>query len=113
MFVAWLRKTEHFTLRNCDVERTLPINGPLKGLPEGTGCIEERLSPLTKASRRRTTDVVIAYIASSELCPGVWYDRILYYSGMDDDCAATSELPICRNSNGTVWNSRYFLTTYL
>ena len=65
LFIAWLRGAEHFTLRHCDVERTSPINGPLKGLPEGTGCIEERLNPLTKASRTRTADVVIAYITSS------------------------------------------------
>ena len=32
---------------------------------------------------------------------------------MDDETAATSELPIFRNSNGTAWNSRYFRTTYL
>ena len=113
LFIAWLRGAEHFTLRHCDVERTSPINGPLKGLPEGTGCIEERLNPLTKASRTRTADVVIAYITSSGFGPGIWYDRILHFSGMDDETAATSELPICRNSNGTPWNSRYFRTTYL
>lgn len=113
LFVAWLRGTEHFTLRHCDVERTLPVNGPLKGLPAGTGCLEERLNPLTKASRTRTADVVIAYVTSSGLCPGIWYDRILQHSGMNDENAVTSELPICCNSNGTAWTSRYFRTTYL
>lgn len=102
----------HFTLRHCDVERTLPTNGPLKGLSENTGCLEERLNSLTKASCTLTADVVIAYITFSGLCPGVWYDRILQNSGMDEETASTSELPICRTSNGTAWTSRCFRTTY-
>jgi hypothetical protein len=32
---------------------------------------------------------------------------------MTDLEASTSMLPICRHSNGTVWTSRYFRTTYL
>ena len=113
LFIAWLRGSEHFTLRHCDVERTLPTHGSLKGLASGIGCLEERLNPLTKASRTITADVVIAYITSSGLCPGVWYDRILQCSAMDDAEAATSTLPICRHLNGKAWTSHYFRTTYL
>jgi hypothetical protein len=46
--MAWLRGTEHFELRHCDVERTRPIHGPRKGLPAGIGCLEERLNPIPK-----------------------------------------------------------------
>jgi hypothetical protein len=113
LFIAWLRGTEHFTLRHCDVERTRPHQGPLKGLPDGIGCLEERLNPLTKASRTRTADVVIAYITVSGFGPGIWYDRILQCSGMDDETASTCVLPICRHTNGAAWTSRYFRTTYL
>jgi hypothetical protein len=68
---------------------------------------------LDQASRIITADVAIAYITASGFCAGIWYDRILQCSGMNDADALSSTLPICRHANEAVWTSRYFRTTYL
>jgi hypothetical protein len=113
LWCAWLRGSEHFGLRFCDVTCTHPDQGATKSLDPNVGCLEERLNPLTKASRTKTADVVIAYCTTSGLTPGVWFERLLQLEGIDGTAAADSELLLCRHSNGSAWSSRYFRSTYL
>ena len=48
----------------------------------------------TKTSRTRTADAIIAYTTGSGLSPGLWYDRILYLEGLDDEQAARATVRV-------------------
>ena len=113
LWCAWLRGEEHFQLRHCDIEVVRPSDGPKHQLPQGVGCLLERLKPDTKKSRTKTADMVISYTTGSGLSPGLWYDRILYHDNVDLSNVANDTRFVCRHSNGTRWDSRHLRSTYL
>lgn len=113
LWCAWLRGSEHFGLRFCDVKCVRPPQGSRVNLPDGVGCLMEDLKEDTKTSRTRTADAIIAYTTGSGLSPGLWYDRILCLEGLDDEQASRDVRFVCRHSNGSVWTSQHLRATYL
>jgi len=113
LWCAWLRATEHFDLRFCDVDCTHPSQGSQHQLPKGVGCLQERLNPATKASRTIQADVVISYTTGSGISPGLWYDRIMALEGLDPSTAQDDTRLICRHPSGARWDSGYLRNTYL
>jgi hypothetical protein len=82
-------------------------------LPPDTGLIQLRLSEITKSDRTRTADVILAFLSSSGLTPGVWITRLRVIIGLSTEQAAQSDDFIFLHSDGTAWDSAYFRQTYL
>ena len=92
---------------------TLPEDAATLDLPPNTGVIQLRLSEETKSDRSRTADVIVAFLTSSGLSPGLWLTRLralLRLPAQDED--SSSEL-IFQHPSGKQWDSAYFRQTYL
>ena len=77
LWLGWLRSSEVFGLRWCNVvDVTPPDEGPSLDLPQGIGAVSCRLQPETKSSRDRTADCFIAFQTVSGYELGKWIARV-------------------------------------
>ena len=112
-WLAWFRSQELFGLSWSSLTITLPDDAATMDLPPNTGVIQLRLSEETKSDRSRTADVIVAFLTSSGLSPGLWLTRLralLRLPAQDED--SSSEL-IFQHPSGKQWDSAYFRQTYL
>jgi hypothetical protein len=112
LWLGWLRASENFGLRWCDLTCVHPRDGPVHDLPPGVGCLLLRLSTETKSERGRSADVPIAYETLSGYGAGAWYERLLgvYPNRMT---VRTDASPIFCSDSGTTWTSASFRTTFV
>lgn len=110
-WLAWLRGTETFSLRRCDLELITPTLHMLHNLPPGVGCLLFTLLPSTKSSQTDFVDVVIAYDTCSGLRPGFWFRSLLQI--MDILGWTDTQSYLFRNEKGTQWTSSFFRINYL
>lgn len=112
LWLGWLRASELFGLRGCDVTLVHPDHGGEHDLPKGIGAILLRLAPETKSERGRAVDVPIAFKTKSGLEPGRWLMRLRDAQegliGLEHDSS-----PLFRSDSGTPWDSAYFREVYL
>lgn len=111
LWLGWLRSSEVFGLRWCDVEITTPANGPTLDLPPGIGVVACRLQPETKSSRDRTADCFIAYQTVSGYELGKWLTRAALAWQVHDPSNYHGR--IFRSEGGTTWTSLYYRSTFL
>ena len=103
-----------FGLEWSNLTLTLPHDGDtLLGLPLNTGVIQMRLSAETKSDRSRTADVIIAFMTSAGLRPGLWLTRLRNLLNLTPQVASTSSELIFQHPNDKRWTSAYFRQTYL
>ena len=112
LWLAWLRSSETFGLRWCDVFCLPPELGGQLDLPPNCGLLSLRLLPKTKSSRTVAADVILAYKTLSGLHPGKWYERLLALHPSPGS-VATDTSPIFSHEDGTPWTSLYFRHTWL
>lgn len=112
-WLAWLRASELFSLRWCDLDVTLPEDGPIHDLPPKVGVVQARLLEQTKTNRTKVADVVIAFQTGSGLTPGTWVLRLQSLMGLNNTTAKECTEQIFQHRSGTNWTSNYFRTTYL
>ena len=114
LWTSWARSVEWFNLRWCDIEVTLPADGPIKELPRGIGALELALLPATKSSRTVTADLAVAYTCASGLSLGRWLTRAWQTrprDGAPQDWSTCSSY-ILQHRSGRRWSSYYFRTTF-
>ena len=107
LWLGWLRSSEVFGLRWCDVFCLPPELGGQLDLPPNCGLLSLRLLPETKSSRSVAADVILAYKTLSGLHPGKWYERLLALHptpGLVD----TNTSPMFAHEDGTPWTSLHF-----
>jgi hypothetical protein len=68
-WTAWLRASEVFGLRWCDITIIRPADSLYHGLPANTGALLLQLAARTKSSSSRRADVVVAATTHSGLSP--------------------------------------------
>jgi hypothetical protein len=112
LWLGWLRATETFGLRWCDVTCIRPLDGPIHDLPPGMGCLLLRLSAETKSERGRSADVPIAYTTLSGYTAGTWYERLLC-AYPNRACVDTDASFVFSTAAGGPWTSAYFRTTFI
>jgi hypothetical protein len=111
LWLGWLRSSEVFGLRWCDVEITPPEEGPTLDLPRGIGVVACRLQPETKSSRDRTADCFIAYQTVSGYELGKWLTRAAQEWHVYNPQGHHGQL--FRSEAGTIWTSLYYRRTFL
>jgi hypothetical protein len=109
LWLGWLRAGETFTLTWKDVVIVHPLEGPTVGLPAGVGMVGLRLTPETKSSRAKTSDVVLAYSTVSGLCVGKWATR----AAKTRPSTATDSSLIFSHLSGARWTSLSYRRTIL
>ena len=107
-WLGWLRSTELFSLRACDVTMVPPSDGPRLGLPRGVGAVGLTLLPSTKGSQTAQADVWVAFTTASGLSLGTWWGR---YLALTDGSAPG--LLIFRHADDSPWNSAFFRHKFL
>lgn len=111
LWLGWLRSSEVFGIRWCDLEVTLPSDGPTLDLPLGVGVVACRLQPETKSSRDRTADCFLAYQTLSGYELGKWVHRAALTCGIRDP--STHHGYIFQHPTGAQWTSLYYRNTFL
>ena len=110
-WLAWLRASELFGLRWCDITLIHPSQGQDFDLPRGVGALLLRLAPETKSMRNKAVDVPVAYRTKAGLRPGLWFERLSEcLHGLDP---VTSVAPIFCHASGGAWTSGYYRHTYI
>ena len=104
LWLGWLRSSELFDLRWCDIEVIRPDQGPAHDLPPGVGCLLLRLNPITKTSPHHTADVPIAYATASGLRPGAWLRALRAECPQGQD----SHSYIFTHDSGLRWDSHSY-----
>ena len=112
LWLGWLRGSEAFGLRWCDLTIVLPHDGPRYDLPMGIGMIGLRLLPETKSQRASTVDMTLAYETISGYQLGVWIQRLKQSLGIGPN-HSTLITPIFLTARGGVWTSSYYRSTFL
>ena len=112
LWLGWLRSSELFGLRVCDVTLIAPRDGRKHDLPAGVGALLLRLAPETKSQRGRAVDVPVAYQTKGGFRPGVWFERFL---GIREEVVDPSEdpTPLFRDAGGNPWDSALYRSRYL
>jgi hypothetical protein len=64
-YLAWLRARETFGLTRSEVAITDPLDGPIVGLPLGTGVIQLTLLAQTKSNQAAAADTIVAFTSAS------------------------------------------------
>jgi hypothetical protein len=100
-WLAWLRASELFSLRWCDLDVTLPEDGPIHDLPPKVGVVQARLLEQTKTNRTKVANVVIAFQTGSGLTPGTWMLRLRSLMGLNNITAKECTKPIFQHRSGT------------
>jgi hypothetical protein len=112
LWLGWLRGSEVFGLRWCDLELVPPERGPLYDLPTGIGMIILRLLPETKSQRTAAADVILAYETISGYQPGLWIQRLK--AAMPQGHHGPASLsPVFLTARGGPWTSSYYRTAFL
>ena len=112
LWLGWLRGSEVFGLRWCDLELVPPKRGPLYDLPTGIGMIILRLLPETKSQRTAAADVILAYETISGYQPGLWVQRLK--AAMPQGHHGPASLsPVFLTARGGPWTSSYYRTAFL
>jgi hypothetical protein len=109
-WTGWLRSSEVFGLRFCDVMCVEPENGPSLELPLGFGAISLRLLEQTKSNQTQQADVWIAYTTNSGLSAGQWWNDLLQNLPLN---TPRDSLIFRHGTSSVAWDSRFFRTKYL
>lgn len=112
LWLGWLRGSEVFGLRWCDLTLVPPDKGPLYDLPEGLGMLILRLLPETKSQRTQSADVVLAYETISGHTPGRWIRRLRMALTHGRHSPPTMS-PLFLTTRGGLWTSAYYRATFL
>ena len=110
-WLGWLRASELFGLRWCDVTLVSGMKAAEYDLPPGVGALLLRLAPETKSERGHSVDVPIAYQTKSGLKAGVWFERALdAHHGLRNP---SDTARIFSNPSGTPWTSHFFRHSFV
>ena len=112
LWLGWLRSSEVFQLRWCDVTVVPPHDGPRVDLPLGIGMVGVRLLPETKSQRTRTVDVILAYETVSGYTLGRWIERLITVSHLGPHWS-TRLNPVFLTARGSAWSSHFYRQTFL
>lgn len=112
LWLAWLRASELFGLRICDITLIRPTGGKAYDLPSGVGALLLRLAPETKSQRGHAVDVPIAYATKAGFQPGRWMERFL---ALQPGIVRPEEdpTPLFQDIRRRVWDSALFREQYL
>jgi hypothetical protein len=108
-WLGWLRASEGFALRWCDVEYIAPAQAESKALPPNTGALLLKLLESTKSHQTEQVDVILAALTSSGLPAGAAYLDVLAHRPVD---ALATDL-VFTSYRGKTWDSHYFRHTHL
>ena len=111
LWLGWLRSSEVFGLRWCDIQVTPPEEGPSLDLPRGIGVVACRLQPETKSSRDKAVDCHMAYQTISGYELGRWFHRAARSFGIRDP--STHHGWVFLLPSGSRWTSLYYRNTFL
>ena len=104
-WLGWLRGGEVFGMELEAVHPVPPEDGPAHGLPLGIGFLSLLLAEATKSSPTVQADVILAWLTSGGMQPGLWYARLLTSL---DELGWLNEGPLFRHRDGTLWDSHFF-----
>jgi hypothetical protein len=108
-WLGWLRASEAFSLRWCDIESILPVDAQSRGLPRNTGAFLLRLLESTKSHQTTQVDVILASLTASGLDVGTAYAEVMAHRPANADSTSL----VFRSLQGKVWNSHYFRHTHV
>lgn len=112
LWLGWLRASELFGLRICDITIIRPQEGQMHDLPRGVGALLLRLAPETKSQRGFAVDVPLAYATKAGFKPGLWMERFLA-SHHGVVCPEEDPTPIFQDTKGRPWDSALYREQYL
>jgi hypothetical protein len=107
---GWLRADETFSLDDEDVEIITPANGAFHNLPIGVGAVILTLGPETKGQRSKKVDVPLVDTFASGISPQYWYLKLMECK---EKLGSIGGGALFRHSNGQIWTSSYFKSTYV
>ena len=110
---GWLRGTEMFSIRWCDVDLTPPGSGSRHDLPDPVGVVEMRLLEATKSARSKTADMVLVYKSNSGLSLGFWVTTLAAELQLEPRDWPSRTALVFVHETGRAWSSRFFRETYL
>ena len=112
-WTGWLRATELFGIRWCDIVFTPAELMATHDLPAVVAMLQLRLAPATKSCRTKVADVILAAITHSGFDVGFWYHSLRTELRLTSADAAECPALVFQHSNGTSWDSKFFRGTYL
>jgi hypothetical protein len=107
-WLGWLRASEGFSLRWCDIDYITPAQAESRALPPGTGAILLQLLESTKSHQSQQVDVILAALTASGLAPGAAYLEVC----ANRPAGLATDL-VFKSLNGKVWDSHYYRHTHL
>jgi hypothetical protein len=108
-WLGWLRASEGFSLRWCDLEYISPAQAASHALPPLTGALLLKLLESTKSHQTEQVDVILAARTASGFRPGSTYLAAL----AQRPASALPTDPVFTSRSGKVWDSHYFRHTHL
>lgn len=105
-WLGWLRSSECFSLRWCNLTYLYGPSATALGLPAAALLL--RLLPSTKLDQNRQADVLIAATTASGLSVGLWYWTALHLTGHDP-----TSTHLVFTAGSTPWTSYTFRQDHL
>jgi hypothetical protein len=108
-WLGWLRASEAFTLRWCDIEAISPAASASRGLPPNIGAFLLTLLESTKSHQTVQADVILASLTSSGFDLGACYTA----AWLQRPAGRPLTDLIFRSARGKPWNSHFFRHAHL
>ena len=112
LWLGWLRSLECMSLTWDDCTLIRPGRGAKYDIPRSVGAILLRLLAQTKASRRLTADVLIAFTTGSGYSLGTWLIRLHELREQDSGQIDGSSF-LLADQEGNAWTSLLYRSNYL
>jgi hypothetical protein len=108
-WLGWLRASEAFALRWCDIDHVLPASSASRGLPPNIGALFLKLLESTKSHQTTQVDIILAALTASGFDLGAAFSAAQHQRppGTPDTDR------IFQGSRGKLWDSRYFWHTHV